>query len=146
MLYVQFISFCFSVSHATLEVLTTSADWLYLLSFLFCSLNQGLGPLHVFYKNIFFSPWYWLPLKCWQLCDWLPLEWIPEVHHGSLVREPRNSSKFSLLPCPSTVYISTALQSISAGTGRAWRGRPRFVSRLTSSGSHFVTLVLHCQV
>lgn len=121
-------------------------SWLVILALiLLCGLTQGLDTSYFFIRLYFFLLLL-IAIEMVKLCDWLPLEQIPEMHHGSLVREPRHSSTFSLPPLPISSYSSTALQSISADTSRAWRGRPRFVSRLTSSSSHFVVLVLHCQV
>lgn len=109
-------------------------------------LTQGLGTLSFFYKIIFFplvTDCHWNGESYVIGSLWSRYQRCIMDHWSESLDTAANSVS---LPSPSTLHSGTALQSISSDMSSAWRGRPRFVSRLTSSSSHFVVLVLHCQV
>lgn len=119
-------------------------SWLVTLALILLhGLTQGLGTLS-FFIRLYFSP---LVTDChWNGESyvigslWSRYQRCIMDHWSESLDRAANSVS---LPSPSTLHSGTALQSISADMRR---GRPRFVSRLTSSSSHFVVLVLHYQV
>lgn len=122
-------------------------SWFDILALILLSgLTQGLGTLYFFYKIIFFA----LVTDCHWNGESYVIGSLWSRYQRCIMdhwsESPDTAANSVSLPSPSTPYSGTALRSVSADTSRAWRGRPRFVPRLTSSSSHFVVLVLHCQV